>query len=346
MEAWLKDLVKGTLDIIYRQWATLNANVTAAPCRGSVVDPEALVVATSAFGRYDARIFDEAMDWCIFNHKILKPWRLKRIAVEFGEETTRCLAAIFDFIGRKNKEDLFPGVIQIGEEALDQVPVEPLFFSERKMFKAGKRDPDQVFLRWKLKRGTPRIRKHSGTPDMRNPGNLMIRLRSYYGTGAKADVVSYLLTGKGGSSKEIASKIKYNQKSVYDALEQLVGADMAYKRGGVGNAHYWVDPYDIAESLGLKDKRPVFFVWADIYRVIYRVLEDVRSNDEKWSSPFFSAERAKNLAVEVAQVTRKSGEPLEQIKLPDIRRAQGNETVDELKEFLAEVLGTLSKFMD
>lgn len=346
MEAWLKDLVKGTLNIIYKQWATLNANVTAAPCRGSVVDPEALVVATSAFGRYDARIFDEAMDWSIFNHNMLKPWRLKRIAVEFGGETTRCLAAVFDFIGRKNEEDLFPGVIQIGEKALDQVLVEPLFFSEQKMFEAGKREPDQVFLHWKLKRGTPRIRMHSGSPDMRNPGNLMIRLRSYYGTGAKADVVTYLLTGKGGSSKEIASKIKYNQKSVYDALEQLVGADMAYKRGGVGNAYYWVDPHDIAASLGLKDKRPVFFVWADIYRAIYRVLEDVRSNDEKWSSPFFSAERAKNLAVEVASIVRKSGEPLEQIKLPDTRRTQGRENVEELKEFLAEFPGILSQFMD
>jgi hypothetical protein len=346
MEAWLKDLVKGTLDIIYAQWATLNANVTAAPCRGSVVDPEALVVATSALGRYDARIFDEAMDWCTLNHRSLKPWRLKRIAVEFGEDTTRCLAAIFDFIGEKTEVDLFPGVIQIGEEAIDHVPVEPLFFSERKMFNAEKREPDQVFLRWKLKRGTPRMRGHSGSPDMRNPGNLMIRLRSYYGTGAKADVVTYLLTGKGGSSKEIASKIKYNQKSVYDALEQLVGADMAYKRGGVGNAYYWVDPRDIAQSLGLKDSRPVFFVWADIYRVIFRVLEDIRSNDEKWSSPFFSAERAKNLAVEAAPIIRGSGVPLEHVKLPDISRAQGNETVLVLKEFLAEVLATISRFMD
>jgi hypothetical protein len=346
MEAWLNDLVKGTLNIIYKQWATLNANVTAAPARRSVVDPEALVVSTSAFGRYDARIFDEAMDWCLLNNRMLKTWRLKRIAGEFGQETTRCLAAVFDFIGRKNEEDLFPGLMQIGKKALNQVAVEPLFFSEQKMFEAGKREPDEVFLRWKLERGTPRIRGHSGSPDMRNPGNLMIRLRKYYGTGAKADVVTYLLTGKGGSSKEVASRIKYNQKTVYDVLEQLVEADMANKRGGVGNAYYWVDPYDIAASLGLKDKRPVFFVWADIYRAIYRVLDDVHSNDEKWSSPFFSAERAKNLAVEVASIVGKSGEPLGQIKLSDARSSQGGENVEALKEFLAELLNILSRFMD
>lgn len=346
MEAWQKDLLEATLNIIYRQWATLNANVTTAPCRGSVVDPEALVVATSAFGRYDARIFDEGMDWCLLNNKILKPWKLKRIAVEFGQETIRCLAAVFDFIEGKNDEALFPGLIQIGKKALEQVPVEALFFSEQKIFEAEKREPNPVFLHWKLKRGTPRIRRHSGSPDMRNPGNLMIRLREYYGTGVKADVVTYLLTCKGGSSREIASRVKYNQKSVYKALQQLVEADMAYKRGGVGNAYYWLDPYDIAASLGLKEKRPVFFVWADIYHAIYRVLEDVHSNDKKWSSPFFSAERAKNLTVEIAPIIRKSGEPLQQMRLPDIQRAQGSENVEELKEFLAKLLDILSQFMD
>lgn len=33
----------------------------------SIVDPEALVVATAEFGRWDARLFDEMLDWLVAN---------------------------------------------------------------------------------------------------------------------------------------------------------------------------------------------------------------------------------------------------------------------------------------
>jgi hypothetical protein len=38
-----------------------------------VIDPEALLVGACALGRMDARIFDEAMDWTMLNHELLKP---------------------------------------------------------------------------------------------------------------------------------------------------------------------------------------------------------------------------------------------------------------------------------
>lgn len=342
METWLKDLVKETNNILYSHWAALGANVVAEPCRRAVVDPEAALVATCAFGRYDARIFDEAMDWTISNHRLLKPWRLKRICADFGADTTRCLAAVLAFVSQGQTRQLFPGVIQQARGKLRSVQEDALFFNERKIFQAGKRETDPIFLAWKLLRSQPRIREHSGSPDMENPANLMTRLRSYFGTGTKGDVVTYLITGGAGSSNAIASKIKYNQKSVYDALEELVESGMAFKRGGRGSAEYWADPYAIANSLGLKGKRPVFYVWGDLLRALHMVADDVRQNTEGWSSPFFSAERSKDLMVKVARLVRASGEPLRQIPLPDIRKLRGSDHNLELKRFLDRTLSIIS----
>ena len=63
MENWRNGLAEEIAKITWSQWAALGAFVTAEPCRKSIIDPEALLVSTCAFGRRDARIFDEALDW-------------------------------------------------------------------------------------------------------------------------------------------------------------------------------------------------------------------------------------------------------------------------------------------
>lgn len=335
MDSWLKDLVEKTNRILYSQWAALGANVAAEPIKRTVVDPEALLVATCAFGRYDARLFDEAMDWTKSNSGLLKPWRLKRICGEFGPDTTRCLAAVLDFIAVDERRPQFPGIIEQARRKLGNVAEEELFFNEGMLFELGKRAPEPIFLSWKLLRGKPRIRGHSGSPDMSNPSNLMVRMRRYFGTGTKGDVVTYLVTGNSGSSNGIASKTKYNQKSVYDALEELVQAGMVFKRGnGPRNALYWADAEAIARSLQLQGKRPVFIVWADVLRALHIVADDMWRNSNSWSSPFFSAEHSKELIVAVAKLVRNGGEPLEQIPLPAIGEMQGAEYNKELREFV------------
>jgi hypothetical protein len=223
MEDWRNGLAETVRGIIWSQWAALGAFVEARPTTRSIVDPEALLVATCAFGRDDPRIFDEALDWTMGNHSLLKPWRLKRIARPFGPDVYRTLGALLDYVAEATGRDLFPGVRQEARQGLDQVDAEELFRREKGRYSNG-RAPDAVFLRWKLLRGTPRVRHHSGRPDLKNNANLMLRLRDYYGAEARADVLTYLLTEGGGSSYGIAAKIKYQQARVYNVLENLVNA--------------------------------------------------------------------------------------------------------------------------
>ena len=108
MENWQHGFERSINEIIWSQWAALGAFVAAEPCRGSIIDPEALLVATCAFGRRDARIFDEAMDWTITNHGLLKPWRIKRISRSFGPDTRRALGAVVGYAALETGRDLFP----------------------------------------------------------------------------------------------------------------------------------------------------------------------------------------------------------------------------------------------
>jgi hypothetical protein len=334
MESWQSDLEKRIVKVLWSQWSAVGLYVTAEPCRGSVIDPEALLVATCAFGRIDARMFDEALDWTIVNHGLLKPWRLKRISRSFGPAVQRTLGAVLEYAAEDTGKNLFPGVRREMREALDMVEAEELFWREKGRYDQGRRPRDELFARWKLWRGTPRVRRHSAGPEPGNPANLMFRLRDYYGAGARADVMTYLLTEKGGSSHGIAKKIKYQYGQVYKVLENLVEAGIAHKKGGLGNAYYWIDQKGVAASLGLGRKRPVFFVWGDIFSAFHAVVSDWRAHQAEYMNDFLSSERMRDLAAVVIPLLRGAGEPLSRMPAPDARKLKGTEHREALMDFL------------
>jgi hypothetical protein len=333
MEDWQNALAETVRSIIWSQWAALGAFVDAPPVSKSIVDPEALLVATCAFGRNDARIFDEALDWLIRNHALLKPWRLKRISRVFGADVQRTLGAMLDYASAATSKNLFPGVRKETAQVLEQVETEELFYREKGRYTNG-RKPDEVFLNWKLLRGTPRVRHHSGRPDLRNAGNLMLRLRDYYGSQARADVLTYLITEGGGSSYGIAAKIKYQQGRVYDVLENLVNAGVAQKKGGRGNAYYWIDRKRMASTLGLGNKPPAFLAWGDVFCACYLLISDWRQHEVQYENELLAAERIRELSKTVVPMLRNAGEHLALLTMPDTRRLKGSELKEALKTFL------------
>src|SRR4030042_4792725 len=137
MEDWQNALAETVRGILWSQWAALGAFVEAPPTSKSIVDPEALLVATCAFGRDDARIFDEALDWLIENNALLKPWRLKRISRSFGDDVQRTLGAMLDCAAESTGKDIFPGVRREDAHALEGVETEELFYREKGRYENG-----------------------------------------------------------------------------------------------------------------------------------------------------------------------------------------------------------------
>jgi hypothetical protein len=281
------------------------------------------------------------MDWVIFNHGVLKAWRLKRISRAFEAGTRRALGAVLDYAADDIGKDIFPGVRQEARRALQGAEAEELFRREKGRYGGGRRQPDEIFLEWKLMRGSPRIRRHSGRPDLDNPANLMLRLRDYYGAGARADVMTYMLTSEGGSSHGIAAKIKYRQGSVYGVLEDLVSAGIAHKRGGRGHAYYWIDREGVAASLGLGKKLPAYFVWGDVFRAFDMVISDRWTQQETYENDFLAAERMRDLAVEAVPMIRGAGAPLARTPFPDPARLKGAEHAEALVSFMDNVADVL-----
>lgn len=75
------------LDFLWRQWSALGV---AGSTRGNdvwLIDPEALLLATTTFGHYEPRLFDEVLDWLNTNSQAINLQRLKNLAEGSGQRS-------------------------------------------------------------------------------------------------------------------------------------------------------------------------------------------------------------------------------------------------------------------
>lgn len=186
-------------------------------------------------------------------------------------------------------------------------------------------------------KGEPGIRRRSGTPDRSNPANLVLRMRDFYGSGARADVMTCLLAEEGGTPNGIAAKICYRQGQVYRVLEDLVSAGIAHKRGGRGSARYWIVREAVAGFLGLDGEPPAFFARWGVFLAFHLVISDWEGHREKYADDFLAAERMRDLAARVAPPLGKAGRPLSRLSFPAPGMLKGTEHARALKEFLQQV---------
>ena len=59
------------VDLLWHQWSSIGVAGYARPDDPRIIDPEALILATTRYGRYDSRLMDESMDWLMkFGNRI------------------------------------------------------------------------------------------------------------------------------------------------------------------------------------------------------------------------------------------------------------------------------------
>lgn len=338
-------LTERTIDLMWRQWLSLGANLSGDPARRAMIDPEALLMATCTVGRYDTRLFDEAMDWLGGNYSRLSSSRMVQVMSAYPVEDQRVLAAVEQWVSK------FVDVETVVKGVRSKVARPPenetrwLWLLERETTPSR---PDEIFEAWGYLRGAPRIRRHSGSPDLKNEANAMLTARAMFGKGARADVLAYLCCSEKGpkNTLSISKKVKYDQKAVYRALVQLTetGVVENLQPGGRGAAGYYrIKGEALLRSLDIK--KPIFVNWADLFFAIDQVLADRRDNAADYSSDVLGGERARRLTGSMVPMIRKSCDVLAETPLPDIRHKSPRRFVDELLGFLEQALSETEKLM-
>jgi hypothetical protein len=183
---------EAALRAVWAQWSVLNPRLlgqAGVSGRGSVLDPEALVLASLALWDDERRLADILAWWAEHGAPLLSVRRL-------------------DSLGRSYPAGIGAPVQVFARWARDAGDT-------RWKPKADAAEPGEE----------PPVRSGKGPASLKLVGAeaLLLKLRAGFGVGAKPDVLCYLLAldGEGASSKEIARAVGYAEKNVRLAAREL-----------------------------------------------------------------------------------------------------------------------------
>jgi hypothetical protein len=173
------------LDLAWSLWTELGVAGTIRKHQNFLITLEELIVLTVALSDIDPRLRDESLDWCSQYHHFISTSRLKTIVKAFGSSI---YAPFSNYAASLNS---------FSHAAW------PLFQKES--------SPLKIVLSHK-----------SCLRPLESPALLNIRARSIFGTGARADLVTYFLThAKSDFAASDVVDIGYTKRNLAEILEEF-----------------------------------------------------------------------------------------------------------------------------
>lgn len=256
------------LSLLWRQWSSLGVAGYIEREEARLIDPEALLLFTCTLGRHESRLFDEVLDWMDQNGRFINVQRLKTIMRKEPFAGGKVAAAMADIMSRRAALQKWR---RLSEEVKEAGPAEDLFFDSegRPMELFGK--PDAYFLKYGLKRGKLDFRGRSTGFNASLRCNLTYKLRALMGVSARSEILVYLLTHDSGHPTQIARDTYYYQKTVQDALKDMVRSGLIHVRASSREKHYWLNPEEWRFLLAGEKGFPKWINWP----LLFGALEEV-----------------------------------------------------------------------
>jgi hypothetical protein len=210
-------LITALLDWLWRSWVSLGVSGHGPAARADrVIDPEALILAGSLWARYDARLFDEMLDWLCLHGGLIHLQRLRNLH-RTGLGDSQVLSAIAAVVVKHSPHSKWKALVS---KPVSTEPLTPLFLSLTERTIAWG-EPDPLFAAHGYHRGRMELRQLSQPPDPRRASNLWLKLRSLFGTSARAEIILQLLTTGPATAGEIARRSGFTARSVLLPLREM-----------------------------------------------------------------------------------------------------------------------------
>jgi len=326
------NLRKYLVHFLWRQWAQLGlASASVEKEDGWIIDPEALWLFSATFARYDARLFDEILDWISKNAAFINIPRLKSLARRFGFDEMNVIAAMAAVVRQKNSR--LNWRFSIAEKTGDATPLF-LDVSEGPLPDFGAYD--DTFLRFGFKRGKVELRGLSRQFNAVMPACTLLRLRAFFGINARAETVLYLLTHDMAHPSHIARETGFSQKNVQDTLVDMSGSGLVHPAKLKGRMKmYFMKKEHRAPFLYRPENPPQWITWSPVFRGLQILSNGVSKISSQPMSELLKAAELRRLFGEVQSKFEQAG--LAGLLTPD----RGSSDAAAMASFLSE----LKKFL-
>ncbi len=218
------------MDLLWRQWRRLGVAGQMDPGDSPyVLDPEALLLFSSRFCRYDQRLYDLVIDWLRQNGAFINIQRLKSLAKKADGSDWPSLgfmaAKISDRQGKKWQK--------LAHDLVSRRQQEPccMFWDSDQLPVGFQSEVDEDAMQYGLVRN-PYLSSAKVTPfPMSDCATVLLQLRGVFGLSARAETVLVLLNREAGKIQDIADHSGYAWKSIQDVLTELCATPLAATHG-------------------------------------------------------------------------------------------------------------------
>lgn len=252
------------LDAAWRQWGALGA-LASGPRPRTVLDPEALVLASLALVSHERRLGDVLLWWASVGSRLLSVQRIRSLSGRFArvgtEGSLQAFAASAVAAGDRRWKRL------AGPHGLDARPG-----------------------------------KGADRPDLSDPSAVVLRLRAAFGVSAKADLLAVLLGRERASTvRELAESLGYSTVAVRVALGEMTLARVSVPTGASPAAYRAADVAQWSALLA-GGPRPRWGDWAETFATLLAVAE--WGEDASAWTPYVASSKARDLAERSARPLR------------------------------------------
>lgn len=181
----IQQLNDGLAEIAWSLWTELGVAGTFRRHKHCLISLEELIILTTVIADYDPRLRDEALDWCSRYHHFVSISRLKTLVKKFGDSILEPFSIFASTLNTITQSN-WPVFAEVA----------PLKFIPS---------------------------KKSVLSSLNAPALLQLRLRSFFGVGARADLFTYFLTEiKSAFTAADAVDIGYGKRNLAELLDSLV----------------------------------------------------------------------------------------------------------------------------
>ena len=306
------------------EWAQMG--VMASPKRSSswTADPEALIVFTLEVARADPRLFDEVLDWMLFNERLLSVRRLRAVCTS---ATDRALVdGAIGWLGWQRPRARLKATADSGSHSL-----ELLFPGGGPVAEA-----DPSFAAVGLLRPPLAPSHKSRAPDLTAPVNLGLRLRAVLGVGIRAEVIRVLLGTQAPwmTAQALAQTSAYAKRNVHEALAGLTDAQVLIAFTVSGEQRYTIDKEIWAALLQCPPGAlPHHRDWPQLFSALRAILRWSKARTITDESDYLLASSARQLLDELRPTLSFVGVPQ--------RHTTAEQAFDELERVTGALLSAL-----
>ena len=287
ISATREHLEQELLAFAWKEWSQLGILAAPESQSGWVQDIEALLLFTFEVARADPRLFDEVLDWLVTNEHFISVRRLRTLA-KHGDDPSLA-DAVLEWLAQHRPQARF-------SKSDGQLPPDTqrrLFFDEG--FPV--RHPDDAFAKHGWLRSTAEPTEKSSAADLRTPIAFGLRLRRLLGTGARAEVMRFLLCTDSPRSTAavIARSAAYTKRNVQEALYELGDAGVVTTVSTGYDVRYGVDHSRWATLLDREGPFPLHMDWLHLLGALTRILRWLRTDATAQTSEYLQASAARTL---------------------------------------------------